>query len=76
MAQVIDMQVDLTGDELLALYSVAMVGVGAMSGSVILTESAMSMLTDMDVQPEVAASAIRKIRSSVLLTTSFAKEVV
>lgn len=76
MEQVIDMQVDLTGEELLALYAVAMVGVGAMSGSVILTESAMSMLTDMEVQPEVAASAIRKIRSSVLLTTSFAKELV
>lgn len=76
MAQAIDMQVDMTGDELLALYCAAMVGVGTMSGSVELTHSAISMLTDMDVTPEVAASAIRKIRSSVLLTTSLTKEVV
>lgn len=66
--QTIDMAVDLSGGEILAVYALALVGMATMSQRVENARIAIGQIHDLDIDPQDAKSALKKIQSGIALS--------
>jgi len=71
---VLTVTADLTGDELVAIHSLALLGAATMTGKAALFEAAMRHLAELDVKPSEAQTALEKLKGTILMAAQAMRE--